>query len=129
MREILFRGKKIEDRNQWVFGTYKFQYNLHTICLAKPDFVGFDEHHVYETTLGQYTGLTDKNGNKIFEGDIVIYPWEKDNLILFKIEYDNGSFLAVPKEVTDDVWSFTIGGYTSKIEVVGNIYDNLELWF
>lgn len=128
MREILFRGKSV-DNGEWLHGHYVHQYGADMIYL--PDGVdreyGFDYYHVDKETVGQYTGLTDKNGNKIFEGDILEFSdrlvevswhahlgcWDSNFLKFTNIE--NGR-----DDMSPCRWEY-------RAKVIGNIHDNPEL--
>ena len=126
MREILFKAKRI-DNGEWVFGNYAFcdcyTKQQHYIFQNKPL-----EFAIDETTICQYTVLTDKNGNKIWENDIMvahfddIYP--EDESYTQVIWYQNGFYtkekMSPDREPLDD---FDSQNYT----VCGNIFDNAEL--
>lgn len=140
MREILFRGKR-RDNGEWVEGHYA-GYDL--ICPNEPEdiynatgdyhgqtpYVGFVE--VDPATVGQFTGLTDKNGKRIFEGDIVK---EDDVMHDGEIQIKGRTFLVT---MTNGCW-FGLSQcnkyyYKAAIildclrgEVIGNIHDNPEL--
>lgn len=153
MREILFRGKPVNK----AFGD-KFIYgSLGVICedlVAIYDCLEFTEdirHFVIPETIGQYTGLTDKNGTKIFEGDILRYgliydyncyleslehPEEYDNEVYDQdievsavewcSKYDYPAFdLADHDFECNGLSQIMCGDY--EYEVIGNIYDNPEL--
>ena len=124
MREILFRGKST-DTKEWVIGDHlKMKLGGEDIDCIVPHgalvdiLLGNTVGRVDTETLGQFTGLTDKNGVKIFEGDILKYLGE-----LFFVEYDEDSvgFLAKkPNGIcTSDVFYYC--------EIVGNVHDNPEL--
>lgn len=136
MREIEFRGKS-KRTGEWVYGTGVVQIEENTYDTNKWEIVqnvNYDELDYcipsYETeeidtnTLGQYTGLKDKNGKKIFEGDIVDVTrpciWEI-GIVIFK----DGCFFIKVKETLLPLYECEINNY--KLEVIGNIYDNPEL--
>ena len=133
MREILFRGKRLHD-NKWIYGNYisDCEGNPHII---EPRFFCEDGHHLqYEDntdtpvfiipeTVGQYTGLTDKNGVRIFEGDIVSLV--KHDGLIYKVVYVPCRYELVNSK---GVNCFVLDIYKSEnIEVIGNIHDNPEL--
>ena len=128
MREILFRGKRT-DNGEWVYGSYVIQYGAHEIYL--PDGVdnehGFDRYHVIPETVGQYTGLHDKNGRKIFEGDILggffdeEYP-EHETVVV--VEWHENMWVTRQGEYLPDLLEQDV---SDCFEVIGNIYDNPEL--
>lgn len=124
MRDIKFRGKRTGN-GEWVYG------NLVRGCDEKYAYIvefGNEELcrnyvNVSPDTVGQYTGLKDKNGTKIFEGDIVTRFWF-DKTHIYQIAYDSGTASFIGQA---DV-KFTTFDYDSpEFEVIGNIYDNPEL--
>ena len=122
MREILFRGKQA-DNEKWVIG---YLSSKHTITIQTP--CGhMDEIVICADTVGQFTGLTDKNGKRIFEGDIAKVLQGKDKDIAY-VGFENGAFMLYPK--TGNIYERTLWEYWYNdwdIEVIGNITDNPEL--
>ena len=133
MREILFRGKHICGNGDWIYGYY-FQKPDPCTKDGKPiahcisDLPPFGSEIVI-TTLGQFTGLTDKHGTKIFEGDIVHMNSRKFGLSGHGVVvYRNGGF-AIDDRKRNRLYPFMQNGqYNSgEYRVDGNIYDNPEL--
>jgi hypothetical protein len=144
MREILFRGQirrygekvrmgdgqKLPSR--WVYGGVLQGVGDHSIIYGgenpEDPADGLDKLAVYTDTIGQFTGLTDKNGKKIFEGDIVhgISIWDEANLVVI---FEDGEFRMVLSEQYKEYkpgWGFYAVRNFNK-EVIGNIHDNPEL--
>lgn len=122
MREILFRGKRT-DNGEWETGSLVV---IRGGCSDEQIYIA-DKMTGYNTpvlkkTVGQYTGLTDKNGEKIFEGDIVDILTENEEIGV--VEYDDGGFEVKADGFTVDFHSNICG---TDLEVIGNIYDNPEL--
>jgi uncharacterized phage protein (TIGR01671 family) len=111
-----------------VEGSYSYTFNedktCHVIGIMKENHWIIEKNGnlvlIDKNTLCQYTGLTDKNGNKIWENDIIQY---KDIKALGKVEYIEDSFYL--KHVYD--YKQYIGEMWNKFEVIGNIFDNPEL--
>ena len=133
MREILFRGKRI-DNGEWTEGGYKHEkageYFTAVFIIEHLMREVWENHRVDPSTLGQYTGLTDKKGRKIFEGDIVKAPFCGKKLHTFIIRFVEGGFFAVPTDHEIDkyrLWKFHIATENQNMKVIGNIHDNPEL--
>lgn len=128
MREILFRGKSTKT-GKWIYGSLIELDNDHVFIVPRYesastlsciDLVRVTMEHVNPKTIGQYTGLDDRNGNKIFEGDFlghIDYPDEEIPVVWYV-----NSFVLKGKWMNRD-WP----DKKHKIEVAGNIYDNPEL--
>lgn len=119
MREIIFRGKDVNTK-EWREGYFYTAANGAISIIGD----GADGYQVYRQTVGQYTGRADKNGVKIFEGDIVRfqkYLCDKD--FVGAIEFIDDLFYGC--RIGNRCYGF-IDIDIKKIEVVGNIYDNPE---
>ena len=155
MREILFRGKRANN-GEWEYGDlWCNPYGKRVVCIVSPinDQGTTGGNEVDPETVGQYTGLTDNNGRKIFEGDIIRYADEYEHQCYLESlehpeEYDGVDF--------SDMWTidkvvycvengypafdlckhdFEINGLSALdnsrqfyFEVIGNIYDNPSYW-
>lgn len=130
MREILFRGKRTIN-GDWVYGDFvrgnERKILLDSIFVYDSETQSFNDYEINPSTLGQYTGLTDKNGERIFEGDIAKVLQGKDKDIAY-VGFENGAFMLYPK--TGNIYERTLWEYWYNdwdVEVIGNITDNPEL--
>lgn len=130
MREILFRGKR-KDNNEFVQGFYFNELYAGKHFIKSWYYGSYAELQTFEVipeTVGQYTGLTDKNGNKIFEGDIVKVTDDYGETnqcscgIGYVLFYDGVWY--IDNEVNDGLYDVNKIYY---VEVIGNIHDNPEL--
>ena len=122
MREILFRGKRA-DNGEWVYGY--FYEDIGSFIKERASSVSTNTHLVDPSTVGQYTGLTDKNGKRIFEGDVVVI--EADCIPSFMLNRyvvvwdDDQAAYKLLKDNT--IYDLPMG----RMEIIGNIHDNPEL--
>lgn len=131
-REIKFRGRN--DRHGWLTGHYFVNRGVHFIAedgIANP-LNTWEDYSVDPETVGQYTGLKDRNGKEIFEGDIVKAPLLDPIFgdVLFDafdnaaISFHNGSFVVAYYKGRHKIY---LQDLCDKIEVLGNRWDNPEL--
>ena len=138
MREILFRGKTALD-NEWVIGAGVYKSEGHTWIITddvtKTENRGTGSDAINPETVGQYTGLTDKNGMKIFEGDIVkreftLYHGETKKTRETQIGvvgFKRGEFMANVVKGRGTWFGIGIVWKDDYLEIIGNIHDNPEL--
>lgn len=120
MREVLFRGKKVFNGT---IGSDSFVESDNFRCENGRWFIG--GCRVADETVGQFTGLTDKNGVRVFESDIILSP--QNDLHSGIVYFENGSFgVDVSYNLTFVSFNY-FGDEVKEIEVIGNIHDNPEL--
>ena len=142
MREILFRGKRV-DKKGWEYGGYH-RFETRQPCaindflrpedikhmMIKNSFADWNMPREMEAveviadTVGQYTGLNDKDGTMIFEGDIL--STTNSNCTFWYVDYKDGSFRANQCNASYDCSFYDFMKY-NKVKVIGNIYDDSEL--
>ena len=131
MREILFRGKRT-DYSEWLYGQLIIDNDkAHHIYVFKQDILGdviSGLRYVNEDTVGQYTGLKDKNGTKIFEGDICVHSDKENYPRPLAVEWieECACFAFVDKLDFDKKYYFQDIDM-KHIKVIGNTYNNKNL--
>lgn len=147
MREILFRGKAINrikgreyrtnyKNGDWVYGLVTQMHDERFGFPAEAEMTNTDGVLGIEVdykTIGQYTGLTDCKGNKIFEGDIISVEYEYESYSGTSVFYEYYEVFFHEKyhcwytrhsTIKTEYWLY---GFNNRCEVIGNIYDNPEL--
>ena len=140
MREILFRGKRV-DSGEWVYGnlnygTIEIESIKDSYFISDFNVTPWDKkfYPVISETVGQSTGLTDKNGRKIFEGDIIHLEYSQ---VFFggvyfgeytaEVSYKEGCFITDGINNGDEIETPLSGFDNDELEIIGNIHDNPEL--
>ncbi len=128
LRAIKFRGKSVLN-DEWIYGDLVHRTDSpKTISSVQINGIG-----VKEDTVGQFTGLFDKNGKEIYEGDIISvngkypklvkYIGEYASFCVANISYLNKKWISPWQQVSPSWWN----DFKREIRVIGNIYDNPEL--
>lgn len=139
MREIKFRGKttdEVGDRKIWIYGDLLQGCEICDICeISDCESIDGTRYQVEQNSIGQYTGLKDKNGKEVYEGDIlrnIYYQYSNDEVSnkgfkeeILKVVYRGCGFIfekikineiEMPEDFKEEL-----------IEVIGNIYENPDL--
>ena len=130
MREYKFRGKRI-DNGEWVYGYYFIEERDIEDGIIWRDIPQiqqrYGDHFQYFdvdlATVGQYTGLHDKNGKEIYEGDIVTGLFNHTDIIGHIVYGSDATFFINRK----GLYGIGLNNATDWLEVIGNIYENPEL--
>ena len=133
MREILFKGKK-RDNGEWVYGDL---CQVLPGCECKFNLIFSQDECatssiVLPETVGQYIGLIDKNGKKIFEGDVCKFrEWDNGEMCwIGHVHFEHCQFIisgGANKECPSDFYLVLSRFSPENIEVIGNVHDNPEL--
>ena len=126
MRAIKFRGKSILT-DEWFYGDLVHSADKKRTAILVNDKDSYDECEVDPETVGQFTGLMDKNGNEIYEGDIVGCHNPRIKHLIFYNEKQGRFMAALNGDIENDfvcVCGLDESRWTGSKEVIGNIYDN-----
>ena len=126
MREILFRGKRT-DNGEWMFGNLTIWGDGGTSIDEEP-YEGSPLYEVDTETIGQFTGIHDKNGNRIFEGDIIagaLFCFENPKNGI--VTYRDGSFGLLWHRGDAEQFNPFTSMCNVTYEVIGNIHDNHKI--
>lgn len=140
MREILFRGKRL-DNGEWIAGhLLKYEDGSARMVSSNTDIFCYEKdesiiqtvaHRVDPKTVGQYTGFVDKNGKRIFEGDVIKHDITSDTSHKAIVIYDNGNTRFIGTVIGTEPRIMCVGMINRNnepvVEIIGNIYDNSEL--
>lgn len=136
-REILFRGKEIKT-GKWIEGDL-LRMGGHSFIFPDPAPRGFNSYEVDPETVGQFAGVKDKNGTRIFEGDVIECLDSFDDPIRHRVEFrPEKGYFALFLIKGGDPWAIKVGnpdvGYICQSHIndwskyiIGNIYDNPEM--
>ena len=132
-RQVIFRGYNLKNQ-KWLYGYYFVNRGLHFICPegVQNPLASWEDFVVEEESVGEWTGLKDKNGKEIWEGDIVGFPIslfyelddDDDEFVTAKISFTYGSFAVIYRGGIEKIF---LQDLCDEIEVVGNTYQNKEI--
>lgn len=130
-REIKFRGKSTFNNQDWVYGSFALVDDTPSIISESMTWEDGSEmslkdwSYVHEDTVGQFTGLTDKNGKEIYEGDIVLQQGYHGKKIPMVVKFECGAFIVGYHKGSSTKRRPML--LNSQCEVIGNVFDNRDL--
>ena len=125
MKEIKFRGKRL-DNGEWIEGDL-LRMNGHWFIFPDPAPGGIDKYEVDLATVGEFTGLKDKNGKEIYEGDVMEIPETEFNAeIIGRVLFEEDAYYIIPLR-GGHLWGLHWSLRKHDAKIIGNIHDNPEL--
>lgn len=132
MRNIKFRGFN-KSLKKWIFGAPYFSEGDWWILVdenTKSDDIGTGSYLVDENSIGQYTGLEDKNDKEIYKGDVLeLTDWYDNSISIHTVAFNNSAFVCLRPDDTEHPFFYLQGNDFLKdgYKIIGNIYQNPEL--